>query len=60
MSTMTTEATLFTKLGRIWRHRWIDEAEVRRALPDEAPIPLLRHAENLVDAAEQALHGTHA
>ena len=36
MNTMTTEATLFTKLGRIWRHRWIDEAEVRRALPDEA------------------------
>lgn len=36
MNTMTTEANLFTKLGRIWRHRWIDEAEVRRALPDEA------------------------
>lgn len=30
---MTTDATLFTKLGRIWRHRWIDESEVRRALP---------------------------
>lgn len=31
---MTTDATLFTKLGRIWRHRWIDESEVRRALPE--------------------------
>lgn len=31
---MTTDATLFSKLGRIWRHRWIDESEVRRALPE--------------------------
>lgn len=30
------DATLFTKLARIWRHRWIDEAEVRRALPEAA------------------------
>lgn len=27
--------TLFSKFGRIWRHRWIDEADVRRALPPE-------------------------
>ncbi len=44
------------------RARYVEAAlmDLRRALPDEAPIPLLRHAENLVDAAEQALHGTHA
>ncbi|MGJ7567838.1 TPM domain-containing protein [Variovorax sp. GB1R11] len=31
---MATDATLFSRLGRIWRHRWIDESEVRRALPE--------------------------
>jgi hypothetical protein len=30
---MATDATLFSKLG-IWRHRWLDESEVRRALPE--------------------------
>ncbi|CAN7643756.1 TPM domain-containing protein [Variovorax paradoxus] len=29
-------ATLFSKLARIWRHQWIDEADVRRVLPDAA------------------------
>ncbi|MET3444434.1 putative membrane protein [Variovorax paradoxus] len=29
-------ATLFSRLGRIWRHRWMDEADVRRVLPDAA------------------------
>jgi uncharacterized membrane protein len=29
-------ATLFSKLGRIWRHQWMDEADVRRVLPDAA------------------------
>ena len=29
---MAAEATLFSKLGRIWRHRWIDRAEIARAL----------------------------
>ncbi|MBS80788.1 MAG: TPM domain-containing protein [Variovorax sp.] len=29
-------ATLFSKLGRMWRHRWIDEAAVRRVLPADA------------------------
>jgi uncharacterized membrane protein len=33
---MTAEATFFSKLGRIWRHRWIDEAAVRRVLPADA------------------------
>lgn len=42
MNTMRTtntepnDAGLFAKLGRIWRHRWIDESEVRRALPPAA------------------------
>ncbi|MGJ7615497.1 MULTISPECIES: TPM domain-containing protein [unclassified Variovorax] len=31
---MATDATLFSRLARIWRHRWIDESEVRRALPE--------------------------
>jgi uncharacterized membrane protein len=31
---MASDATLFSRLGRIWRHRWIDESEVRRALPE--------------------------
>ncbi|VTU17500.1 TPM domain-containing protein [Variovorax sp. PBL-E5] len=26
-------ASLLARLGRLWRHRWVDEAEVRRALP---------------------------
>ena len=29
-------ATLFSRLGRIWRHQWTDEADVRRVLPDAA------------------------
>jgi uncharacterized membrane protein YgcG len=29
-------ATHFSRLGRIWRHQWIDEADVRRVLPDAA------------------------
>ncbi|KQU82321.1 hypothetical protein ASC78_17130 [Variovorax sp. Root318D1] len=29
-------ASLFSKLGRIWRHQWMDEADVRRVLPDAA------------------------
>jgi uncharacterized membrane protein len=33
---MAAEATFFSKLGRIWRHRWIDEAAVRRVLPADA------------------------
>ncbi len=33
---MAAEATFFSKLGRIWRHRWIDEAAVRRVLPAAA------------------------
>ncbi len=29
-------ATLLSRLARLWRHRWIDAADVRRALPPEA------------------------
>jgi uncharacterized membrane protein len=29
-------ASLFSKLGRIWRHQWMDEADVRHVLPDAA------------------------
>jgi len=29
-------ATLLSKLARIWRHQWMDEADVRRVLPDAA------------------------
>ena len=29
-------ATLFSRLGRVWRHQWTDEADVRRVLPDAA------------------------
>ncbi|PIF75293.1 TLP183/Psb32/MOLO-1 phosphatase superfamily protein [Variovorax sp. 54] len=32
----TADPTLFSKLGRIWRHRWTDEAAVRRVLPADA------------------------
>ncbi|OUM04290.1 TPM domain-containing protein [Variovorax sp. JS1663] len=28
--------TFFSKLARLWRHRWIDAADVRRALPPDA------------------------
>jgi uncharacterized membrane protein len=36
MATATAEPTFFSKLGRIWRHRWADEAAVRRVLPADA------------------------
>ena len=32
----TAQPSLFSKLGRIWRHRWTDEAAVRRVLPADA------------------------
>ncbi|WP_213958488.1 MULTISPECIES: TPM domain-containing protein [unclassified Variovorax] len=28
-------ADFFSRLGRIWRHRWLDEAQVRRVLPED-------------------------
>ncbi|PLC01616.1 hypothetical protein CY658_30985 [Variovorax sp. RO1] len=32
----TADPTFFSKLGRIWRHLWTDEAAVRRVLPTDA------------------------
>ncbi|MBT2301788.1 TPM domain-containing protein [Variovorax paradoxus] len=34
--------SFFSKLARLWRHRWIDAADVRRALPPEALERLAR------------------
>ena len=34
-SAHSSSTSLFARLGRIWRHRWTDEADVRRALPPE-------------------------
>ncbi|MBB1600022.1 TPM domain-containing protein [Variovorax sp. UMC13] len=33
---------LFAKLGRFWRHRWTDEAAVRRVLPPDVLAQLRR------------------
>jgi hypothetical protein len=46
-------ATLFSKLGRIGRHRWADEAAVRRALPPE----LLERLTRRVTASERRHSG---
>jgi hypothetical protein len=35
-SSTPSETSFFSRLARIWRHRWIDEAHVRRALPPAA------------------------
>lgn len=35
-------ASLLSRLARLWRHRWVDEADVRRALPAEALDRLAR------------------
>jgi hypothetical protein len=35
-ATTTTTTGFFGKLGRIWRHRWMDESDVRRVLPPDA------------------------
>ena len=32
-SASSSSPSLFARLARIWRHRWTDEADVRRALP---------------------------
>ncbi|GAA4357813.1 TPM domain-containing protein [Variovorax defluvii] len=31
-----TSSSFFSRLRRLWRHRWIDDADVRRMLPPEA------------------------
>jgi len=46
-------ATLTSRLARIWRHRWVDEAHVRRALPADA----LKRLESRVGASERRHSG---
>ncbi len=44
---------MFKRLQRIWRHRWIDESDLRRALPDA----LLERLRQRVAAGEQRHEG---
>ncbi len=40
--------TLWGRLQRVWRHRWMDDADTRRAVPPD----LLKRLENYVAASE--------
>jgi len=44
---------MLSRLARLWRHRWVDEAEVRRALPTD----LLDRLEHRVGASERRHSG---
>lgn len=46
-------ASMFSRLARLWRHRWVDEAEVRRALPAD----VLERLERRVGASERRHSG---
>ncbi|MGJ7510382.1 TPM domain-containing protein [Variovorax sp. GT1P44] len=46
-------ASMFSRLARLWRHRWVDEAEVRRALPAD----VLDRLERRVGASERRHSG---
>jgi uncharacterized membrane protein len=46
-------ASMFSRLARLWRHRWVDEAEVRRALP----AAVLERLERRVGASERRHSG---
>ncbi|SCK35592.1 Predicted membrane protein [Variovorax sp. HW608] len=46
-------ATLTSRIARIWRHRWVDEAHVRRALPADA----LKRLTQRVGASERRHSG---
>ena len=46
-------ASMFSRLARLWRHRWVDEAEVRRALPPD----VLDRLERRVGASERRHSG---
>lgn len=46
-------ASMLSRLARLWRHRWVDEAEVRRALPPD----LLERLERRVGASERRHSG---
>jgi uncharacterized membrane protein len=45
------QRNFFAKLARIWRHRWMDERDVRRAVPPELLVQLERFT-----AASEARH----
>jgi uncharacterized membrane protein len=49
---VTVMASLLSRLARIWRHRWVDRADLRRALPPET----LDRLERRVGASERR-HG---
>ena len=46
-------ASMLSRLARLWRHRWVDEAEVRRALPPD----VLERLERRVGASERRHSG---
>jgi uncharacterized membrane protein len=46
-------ASMLSRIARLWRHRWVDEAEVRRALPPE----VLERLERRVGASERRHSG---
>jgi hypothetical protein len=46
-------SNFFTRLARMWRHRWTDDADVRRALPPD----LLARLERRVTASERRHSG---
>ena len=52
-SSSSSSPSLFARLGRLWRHRWTDEADVRRALPAE----LLERLTRRVAASERRHSG---
>ncbi len=45
------QRNFFAKLARIWKHRWMDERDVRRAAPPELLVQLERYT-----AASEARH----
>ena len=45
--------SMLSRLARLWRHRWVDEAEVRRALPPD----VLERLERRVGASERRHSG---
>jgi TPM domain len=46
-------ASIISRFTRLWRHRWVDEAEVRRALPPD----VLERLERRVGASERRHSG---
>lgn len=46
-------ASLTSRLARIWRHRWVDDTDVRRALPAD----MLQRLERRVGASERRHSG---